>query len=85
MKEKNFTIHIDNADGRVQLSIMDNFKGRGRRILRAKGSPTLRELARFDLTEVELINLRDEINNLLSLSRRGAIKKVIGKCSDHSN
>ena len=46
-EKKGFSLSVENADGPIQLTLMNNTTGTGLRLLGAKGSPTVNELKQF--------------------------------------
>ncbi len=68
MKKKNakqFSLFVANADGPIQLRLMNEDSGTGTRLLGSKGSPDVEEIYCWRLSKEELNNLIYEMNEIL--------------------
>lgn len=64
MKEK-YTLSVQNADGPIQLCLMDEDLGHGLRLLGSKGSPYKEEIASWILTKEQLRSLIKDMTSVL--------------------
>jgi hypothetical protein len=75
MTKKRFSLYVQNADGPIQLCLMNNEQGIGRRLLGAKGSPDKETLAQWDLSWEQLDTLIMELKELRGVPfPRGKVK-----------
>jgi hypothetical protein len=74
---KKFTINIEDADGPVQMNIMDNDSGTGMRVVGAKGSPHKRLVAQLHVTREEMISLREDIGSMLGIKTPDVEKDML--------
>lgn len=55
------SVYIEDADGPIQLTIMNETTGRGKRLLGSKGSPFKKTIKKFSLTKEKALELAKEI------------------------
>jgi hypothetical protein len=64
VSKKRFSLYVVDADGPIQLRLMDNEEGHGMRLLGAKGDPEVEIVKQWDLSWDELDSLIQEMKKI---------------------
>lgn len=64
-KKKEFSLYVENADGPIQLNLMNETTGTGRRLLGSKGSPHKEVIKAWALSKEELNTLIHEMTDVM--------------------